>query len=196
MSVLAQSAPAINVPTCGAPLDSADAFFAQAEAEGYRALEPGTVMPEAIAERLSWVIAMPYLTADTGGVPLSKVLEMQVESAGNLTRLKDTPKSAARAFVYDDQAAMIIRWQETPVGFFSVHCSAALFLDDDAELPPTEGRYGDFSRRKIDSVADGLNVVIERFQLDRAAIRAEAPLSHPPHYIMTIVMDYSQEVLE
>jgi hypothetical protein len=184
-----------TLPPCSGPVSSADALFVGAEAEGFELVEADGVLPRALAERLRWIAAMPYLAADSGGEPLATILDMQLRAAANYGRLRTTPMSAAQVFTRDG-SVLLIRWQEFPAGEIAVSCSLALFSDQDPMPAQTTGRYGVFSSEKADAGDGNVKVTFERYQFDQAAILAEVPAANPPSAVVTVLMRYNRESLE
>ena len=186
---------ATTFPPCYNPVPNADALLEPAIAEGYTVVRVNEGLDPETVDRLQWILAEPYLVGDTGGETLETIVARANKNARQLSGITPTAKTAVRV-VHSDQTVAILRWWTDAAGDISVHCSGALFLGDDFSPPPTTGRYGDFSATPVDTGIPGLEIVSERFQLDRAAIRAELPEATPPHYIMGVQMRYNPEVIQ
>ncbi|WP_197917042.1 hypothetical protein [Thiosulfatihalobacter marinus] len=187
--------PELTVPPCSTPVASADGLLEQAVAEGYDVVATNADLSAQTADRLQWILAEPYLVGDSGGESLDTIMSRAHRNALALPDIAPTARAAIRV-VQSDRAVAILRWSLDENGNVSMKCSGALFLDDGVFAPPTSGRFGDFSTTPVETAIPGLDIVSERFQLDRAAIRAKLPKAIPPHYIMGVQMRYNLEVFQ
>lgn len=184
-----------TIPPCSQPEPTPESLFAAAEAEGLVAVDPETGFTPELVGRLAWVLAMPYLSGDSGGEALATILNLQTRAAANLARLTQTAQSATRILA-GDTSVSILRWQEWANGNVTVTCTGAEFSDDAATLAPVTGRYGDVLAEPAGTAIEGATLTRESFVLNHAAIRAEMPDVIPPHRISTVRMSFNPEVLQ
>lgn len=188
------TAAAQPVPPCLRPEPTPEALFGAAEAMGFVAVDPETAFTPELVDRLSWVLAMPYLHGDSGGEDLATILALQARAAANIARLTPTAKSETRVLA-NETGVSILRWQNWANGKVTVTCTGADFADE-AEPAETIGRYGDLSLEAIEPTTDGVTATREIFTLNLVAIQAEMPDAIPPHRITTVRISFNPEVLQ